>query len=130
VINLQSPFLYSGGNLLLEVEGPIGPATGGFLLDAEMTQGDAVSRVFQTASGFGADTAGLVTRFTGVSTGCYANCDGGTTEPVLNVNDFICFQWQFAGGTNYANCDGSTTPPVLNVNDFLCFQNRFAQGCR
>ena len=29
----------------------------------------------------------------------------------------------------YANCDGSTSPPILNVNDFICFQSRFAQGC-
>jgi len=28
----------------------------------------------------------------------------------------------------YANCDGSTTPPVLNVVDFNCFLNRFAAG--
>jgi probable HAF family extracellular repeat protein len=61
---------------------------------------------------------------------CYANCDGSTTPPVLNVNDFICFQQNFAAGNAYANCDGSTTPPVLNVNDFICFQQRFAAGCR
>jgi hypothetical protein len=29
----------------------------------------------------------------------------------------------------YANCDGSTSPPILNVNDFLCFQSKFAAGC-
>ena len=29
----------------------------------------------------------------------------------------------------YANCDGSTTAPVLNVLDFSCFLNRFAAGC-
>jgi len=29
----------------------------------------------------------------------------------------------------YANCDGSTTPPVLNVSDFICFQSQFAAGC-
>ena len=29
----------------------------------------------------------------------------------------------------YANCDGSTTPPVLNVLDFTCFLNKFAAGC-
>ena len=29
----------------------------------------------------------------------------------------------------YSNCDGSTSPPVLNVNDFICFLNRFAAGC-
>jgi hypothetical protein len=60
---------------------------------------------------------------------CYANCDGSTVAPVLNVNDFVCFQSEFAAGDSGANCDGSTTVPVLNVNDFICFQMRFAAGC-
>jgi hypothetical protein len=63
------------------------------------------------------------------SAACYANCDASTTPPILNVNDFICFQTRFAAGDSYANCDGSTTPPVLNVNDFICFQTAFASGC-
>jgi subtilisin-like proprotein convertase family protein len=33
-----------------------------------------------------------------VNVGAYANCDGSTSAPVLNVNDFICFQSQFAAG--------------------------------
>jgi hypothetical protein len=61
--------------------------------------------------------------------GCYANCDGSTAVPFLNVNDFICFQTRFAAGESYANCDGSTIPPLLNVNDFICFQTQFAAGC-
>jgi hypothetical protein len=63
-------------------------------------------------------------------TACYADCDGGG-QPILNVNDFICFQARFAAGDPWANCDLSTTPPVLNVNDFLCFQRAFvsAEGC-
>src|SRR5690606_34241880 len=40
---------------------------------------------------------------------CYANCDGSTQEPVLNVNDFVCFQGLFAAGDVRANCDNSTT---------------------
>jgi hypothetical protein len=69
---------------------------------------------------------------------CYANCDGSTTPPILNVEDFTCFINEFAAATalpheqqltHYANCDSSTTPPVLNVEDFTCFINRFAQGC-
>ena len=60
---------------------------------------------------------------------CYANCDGSTTAPVLNVNDFICFQQKFAAGDPVANCDRSTAAPVLNVNDFICFQQKFAAGC-
>src|SRR5690606_18441926 len=39
---------------------------------------------------------------------CYPNCDGSTIPPVLNVNDFICFQSRFAAGDPYANCDNST----------------------
>jgi hypothetical protein len=60
---------------------------------------------------------------------CYANCDGSTIAPVLNVLDFNCFLNSFAAGASYANCDGSTIAPVLNVLDFNCFLNRFAAGC-
>ncbi|MBL9031003.1 MAG: hypothetical protein JNM80_04765 [Phycisphaerae bacterium] len=61
--------------------------------------------------------------------GCYANCDGSTLVPFLNVNDFTCFLNKFAAGDTAANCDGSTLPPVLNINDFTCFLNAFAAGC-
>jgi hypothetical protein len=61
---------------------------------------------------------------------CYANCDGSTTDPVLNVADFSCFISKFAAGDPYANCDGSTTEPILNVADFSCFLGQFAAGCR
>jgi hypothetical protein len=64
-----------------------------------------------------------------VGTPCYANCDGSTVEPVLNVLDFNCFLNSFAAGQSYANCDGSTVEPALNVLDFNCFLNRFAAGC-
>ena len=60
---------------------------------------------------------------------CYANCDGSTTAPVLNVLDFSCFLNRFAAGDTWANCDASTTPPILNVLDFSCYLNRFAAGC-
>jgi hypothetical protein len=60
---------------------------------------------------------------------CYANCDGSTTEPILNVADFTCFLSKFAAGDPYANCDGSTTEPILNVADFTCFLSKFAAGC-
>jgi hypothetical protein len=64
-----------------------------------------------------------------IGTACYANCDGSTTQPILTVNDFVCFQARFAAGDSYANCDGSTTEPILTVNDFICFQGQFAAGC-
>jgi hypothetical protein len=69
---------------------------------------------------------------------CYANCDGSTVHPVLNVDDFACFLNAIAEATllpyheqvgHYANCDRSTVPPVLNVDDLACFINEFALGC-
>jgi hypothetical protein len=63
------------------------------------------------------------------SASCYANCDGSTSPPILNVLDFVCFQTRFAQGSSSANCDNSTSEPVLNVLDFICFQTAFAQGC-
>jgi hypothetical protein len=79
------------------------------------------------------------TAIVGLTPPCYANCDGSTTTPILNVEDFSCFINEFAAAqglppqqqlTHYANCDGSSTPPVLNVEDFTCFINAFAAGCR
>jgi hypothetical protein len=61
---------------------------------------------------------------------CYANCDGSTSQPILNVNDFSCFLSRYAAGDAYANCDQSTAPPVLNVADFSCFLQAYSAGCR
>jgi len=66
---------------------------------------------------------------TQLAAACYANCDGSTSPPVLNILDFICFQTKFVQGSTYANCDNSTTPPVLNIADFVCFMTRYNQGC-
>ena len=60
---------------------------------------------------------------------CYANCDGSSLPPILNVNDFQCFLNVFAAQNIRANCDSSTQPPVLNINDFQCFLNAYAVGC-
>jgi hypothetical protein len=65
----------------------------------------------------------------GIGEPCYANCDGSTAAPVLNVLDFNCFINRYTAGEAYANCDGSTTAPVLNVLDFNCFINRYTEGC-
>ena len=70
-----------------------------------------------------------LTRYDSCSGTCYANCDGSTTPPVVNVLDFNCFLNAFAAGSAAANCDGSTTAPVLNVLDFICFLNKAAAGC-
>ncbi len=79
-------------------------------------------------AGYGNATGNFVLNVGSVG-GCYANCDGSTLAPILNVLDFSCFLNKFAAGDPYANCDGSTTPPVLNVLDFGCFLNKFAAGC-
>ena len=57
---------------------------------------------------------------------CYANCDRTPSSPILNINDFICFQTRFAAGDPYADCDQNGSQNVL---DFVCFQQRFAAGC-
>jgi hypothetical protein len=67
--------------------------------------------------------------YTPAGSRCYANCDGSTAVPFLNIGDFVCFQSAFAAGSSYANCDGSTAAPVLNISDFVCFQTAFAAGC-
>ncbi len=61
--------------------------------------------------------------------GCYPNCDGSTSSPVITANDFQCFINQFAGKTSYANCDGSTLTPIHTANDFQCYLNSYAKGC-
>jgi serine protease AprX len=80
----------------------------------------------------------VVTGVTEPQSTCYANCDGSTVEPVLNIEDFSCFINEFAlaqglpppqQAEHYANCDGSTVAPVLNIDDFACFINQFALGC-
>jgi hypothetical protein len=62
-------------------------------------------------------------------TTCYANCDGSTTPPQLNVSDYVCFLNRFMQGDPLANCDGSSQEPRLTVADFSCFISRFTAGC-
>jgi hypothetical protein len=91
-----------------------------------------------TTGDLGGSGGAFLARFGYAVFPCYANCDGSTTPPILNVEDFTCFINEFAAATalppsqqqtHYANCDNSTTQPVLNVEDFTCFINKFAQGC-
>jgi hypothetical protein len=78
---------------------------------------------------FADSTSGIFIAHIPLPHSCYANCDGSTTAPILNVIDFTCFLQKFAAADPYANCDASTTPPVLNVIDFTCFLQKFAAGC-
>jgi hypothetical protein len=54
---------------------------------------------------------------------CYADCDMNGS---LVIDDFICFQTNFAIGDPSADCDGNT---VLAIDDFICYQTFFALGC-
>ncbi|MBL9033088.1 MAG: hypothetical protein JNM80_15425 [Phycisphaerae bacterium] len=105
------------------IDGGGGTSTGGgFTISGTIGQPDAgrgVGGALECVGGFWSAQAGT----------CYANCDGSTVVPVLNVNDFSCFLNRFAAGDTRANCDGSTVAPVLNVNDFSCFLNQYAIGC-
>jgi uncharacterized membrane protein len=54
---------------------------------------------------------------------CFADCDGSGG---LTIDDFICFQTNYALGDPAADCDASGQ---LNIDDFICFQTGFALGC-
>jgi T5SS/PEP-CTERM-associated repeat protein len=54
---------------------------------------------------------------------CYPDCDG---DAALTIDDFICFQTEFALDVPTADCDGDS---VLSIDDFICFQTYFAVGC-
>jgi hypothetical protein len=140
-----------GGVGVRGLAGHAGPAgTSLFVTTADNITSTAGNRLMMIVDQGGAAefvllaTAAGNTAFRGIAmapatgTTCYANCDGSTIPPILNVEDFTCFINRFAQAqslpheqqlTHYANCDGSTIPPVLNVEDFTCFINRFAQGC-
>ena len=53
----------------------------------------------------------------------YADCDESGS---LSIDDFICFQTNFAIGDPAADCDASGS---LTIDDFICFQTLFAIGC-
>jgi hypothetical protein len=55
--------------------------------------------------------------------GCYGDCDRNLQ---YNSLDFECFNYYYAMGHPLANCDGSTVEPILNLDDFTCFNNRYA----
>jgi hypothetical protein len=93
---------------------------------------NTVDNVNNDFRGWSIDNVGISGQVAGCTNpppSCYANCDGSTAAPILNVGDFTCFLQRFAAGESYANCDDSTAPPVLNVGDFTCFLQRFAAGC-
>jgi len=141
----SGPALYVGGSISSAGTAPAknlarwdglawSPVAGGAngLVEALATTSDATGSSLWVGGTFtyvGGINASRIARLIACVPPCYANCDGSTTPPVLNVADFICFLNKYAAADPYANCDNSTTPPILNVSDFICFQTRFAQGC-
>jgi hypothetical protein len=121
--------LYAGPTLLTRDANSLSPAVGGFLTSTLSytipASGPLVGQPLKIRLGGANQTDMDNVRMTT----CYANCDGSTAAPILNVQDFTCFLQQFAAGLPYANCDGSTAAPALNVQDFSCFLQRFAAGC-
>src|SRR5207244_2775297 len=50
----------------------------------------------------------------------------GSAGPYTLGSGFLSAAVGGGAAACYANCDGSTTPPILNVLDFSCFLNKFA----
>jgi hypothetical protein len=148
-VEFTTPYAYTGGDLVITIRHAGHNATTNRNLDSLATSNTAggYGTLFRTigstniTSISGTNQAAPVTFISFLPAGsgpCYANCDGSTVEPVLNVDDFTCFINEYAQAqtlpheqqvTHYANCDGSTIAPALNVDDFTCFINRYAQGC-
>jgi hypothetical protein len=129
------PFVYDPVNGIRDLNSLVGTLPPGFVMNWPWRINDQ-GWIVGYGSGGGEYTRGFILK--PIQSACYANCDGSTTPPVLNVEDFTCFINEFAQGLalppfqqtgHYANCDNSTTEPVLNVEDFTCFISAFAAGC-
>jgi uncharacterized membrane protein len=105
------------------------PSLGIDLTDWTLDNATGISADGSTIVGWGTHNGQPEGWIATITIPCYANCDGSTTTPVLDVNDLVCFLQHFAAGDSYANCDHSTTPPTLNISDFACFLERFIVGC-
>jgi hypothetical protein len=140
-IQFDQPYTYAGGHLLVEFR-HTGASGAIRSVDALGTStlgyGADFSAAWVSTSSPNPGNFAVTQLMYSATGGCYANCDGSTVEPVLNVEDFTCFVNEFAQGlalptpqqiTHYANCDNSATEPVLNVEDFICFVSAFAAGC-
>jgi len=120
VLNFGTP------NAWLDLRPFLPPGYGGFsAANAVYQDGDTIY-----VGGYAFNSSGNEEAFLWIGTvPCYANCDGSTAAPALNVSDFICFLDRYAAADPVANCDHSTAAPTLNIADFICFLNRYAAGC-
>ena len=51
------------------------------------------------------------------------------TRPGVYDVMWVRFTVGIPGPACFANCDGSTQAPALNVLDFTCFLQKFSAGC-
>jgi hypothetical protein len=107
-----------------------GPTPSGSVISGSATPALTISSVSAADNGdydaVVTSGCGSITSTAAALSACYANCDCSVQPPILNVNDFICFQSRFAAADPYADCNADA---ALNVNDFICFQTAFAAGC-
>jgi hypothetical protein len=144
IIDFSTPYTYNGEDLLITIRYSGNDTLTYRFFDALNTTHTSYGILTQARFAYsmtaitGNTTSATILRIRYELSQCYANCDESIVEPVLNVEDFICFVGRLAEGLmlppeqqvgHYANCDGSTAPPVLNVEDFLCFMSEFAAGC-
>jgi len=55
----------------------------------------------------------------------YLNCDGSTTQPVINFDDILCFLSEDAAQNSYADCNGDSQ---LDAFDYTCFFSRYSRA--
>jgi hypothetical protein len=60
---------------------------------------------------------------------CYANCDGSTSAPVLNVNDFTCFLNLYAAADPAASVQVAGSSPGASTRSTCCW-SRPPDTCR
>ncbi len=127
----------NGGTTWVPVEtvGPAGAGTDGGWIFKEFSPASLVSLTSNMRLRFVADDAGtgslieaavddvVISGVTCDAPSCYADCDASGS---LNIDDFVCFQTNYAIGDPAADCDGSGS---LNIDDFICFQTFYALGC-
>ena len=124
----NEPFIWDAVNglrLLRDILGAHGVGTS----DWQQLSVSGISGDGTTLAGWGRRPGSLMNRpwHARIPAHCYANCDGSTVTPTLNVADFTCFLRRFASGdVLYADCDLNAD---LGVPDFTCFLRRFAAGC-
>jgi hypothetical protein len=130
VIQFASPYLYTGGDLLITIRHTGSGSTNGNLdwVGGAGCQAIGVSSYTQPDMWYaqgnnGAIACQLTYGVVPFPELCYADCDG---VGGLTANDFACYLSAFVAGSSYANCDGVGG---LTANDFSCFLNSYAAGC-